>query len=388
MGQNLTNGLYLPDEGERNSYAGLEANWRTLDALILTVNGKAAPNVANTWTAAQTFTAGIAGDLTGNVTGDLTGTASKAIADEDGTSIKTGYVNVAGNQTVSGDKTWTGSNTFNNLLPNATNTYSLGSSSYQWSAVYAQSYYYNGTAWGLDKANVWTGNNTFTSTITTKTNVDRTVAPTSDATYGTVICRDKNNSAMFRMQGTIKTDLSNVWDMMMVAPNASYITFFKYTISSSSSDRELRFKVTSVVPDDNSTADLGTSSNKWKTLNGVNPGALSLPDYNSTAKVDISGSITPDAYGNIWYTPTINGWLYVCFNVSNATTNDPVFYAQAKDSNVANANFVQTFFHPTSFGSHLSVFFPVTANKEFIIQINFTGHSIIKAHIIPCLGNV
>lgn len=45
MGQTLSSGIYLPDEGERNSYSGLEANWRTLDALILTVNGKAAPNV-------------------------------------------------------------------------------------------------------------------------------------------------------------------------------------------------------------------------------------------------------------------------------------------------------------------------------------------------------
>ena len=93
------------------------------------------------------------------------GTASKAIADEDGTSIKSGYVNVAGNQTVTGDKSFTGSNTFNNILPNATNTYSLGSSSYQWSSVYAQTYYYNGTAWGLDKANVWSGYNTFTNYI-------------------------------------------------------------------------------------------------------------------------------------------------------------------------------------------------------------------------------
>ena len=131
MGQTLTNGIYLPDEGERNSYSGLEANWRTLDALILTINGKAAPNIANTWTAAQTFTAGIAGDLTGNVTG----TASKAIADEDGTSIKTGYVNVAGNQTVTGDKSFTGSNTFNNILPNATNTYSLGTSTNKWKTI-------------------------------------------------------------------------------------------------------------------------------------------------------------------------------------------------------------------------------------------------------------
>ena len=32
MGQTLTNNIYLPDEGERNCYAGLAANWRALDA--------------------------------------------------------------------------------------------------------------------------------------------------------------------------------------------------------------------------------------------------------------------------------------------------------------------------------------------------------------------
>ena len=34
MGQTLTNGLYLPDEGERNCYSGLKSNWRALDAVI------------------------------------------------------------------------------------------------------------------------------------------------------------------------------------------------------------------------------------------------------------------------------------------------------------------------------------------------------------------
>lgn len=34
MGQTLTNGVYLPDEGERNCYTGLAENWRALDYLI------------------------------------------------------------------------------------------------------------------------------------------------------------------------------------------------------------------------------------------------------------------------------------------------------------------------------------------------------------------
>jgi hypothetical protein len=34
MGQTLTNGIYLPAEGERNCYEGLAANWTALDGMI------------------------------------------------------------------------------------------------------------------------------------------------------------------------------------------------------------------------------------------------------------------------------------------------------------------------------------------------------------------
>ena len=37
MGQTLTHGVYLPDEGERNCYSGLAANWSILDGAVGTV---------------------------------------------------------------------------------------------------------------------------------------------------------------------------------------------------------------------------------------------------------------------------------------------------------------------------------------------------------------
>lgn len=295
MGQTLTNGIYLPDEGERNSYSGLEANWRTLDALILTVNGKAAPNVANTWTAAQTFNAGIAGDLTGNVTGnvtgDLTGTAARAIADEDGTSIKSGYVNVAGNQTVTGDKSFTGSNTFNNILPNATNSYALGSSSYQWSSVYAQSYYYNGTAWGLDKTNVWTENNRFSknsalSDITSYTDTSMSFTGNSNTiffntrgssnypSYGTFLFAGYMSGTEPDRYGQLKllrsTDLKggtndgyvpdtsfNLW---RVSPHYSLMDFMEAVRVQNNGT------VNFLAPITTNATDLGTSTNQWKSV--------------------------------------------------------------------------------------------------------------------------
>ena len=456
----------------------------------------------------------------------INGTASKAIADEDGTNIKSGYVNVAGNQTVTGDKSFTGSNTFNNILPNATNTYSLGSSSYQWSAVYAQTYYYNGTAWGLDKSNAWSNTQTVTGNDkgwnVINTDIEKGVIPSANKS-SFVWWADKNNNFLGRICSRVHTDGttmlwlsslnyykngaldptgtsattslilgvdanaykfiqtnadfrpdanntsnlgtstnqwksvysqtyyyngtawgldqtnnwtgSNIFTGSVILPafgsnnykNYGIVTDYGYTQANNyyrflrttgiyntdntpdtSKPSFLTFRPNRLqtelmdniqvcnsgtnnylAPITNNATDLGTSTKKWKTLNGVNPGALSLPDYNSTAKVDISGSIIPDQYNNIYYTPPINGWLYVCFNLSNATTSDSIFYIQAKDNNVANSSFVQTSWMPTSSGtSSLAIFFPVVANKQFIMQINFSNYTIIKAHVIPCLGNV
>lgn len=37
MGQTLTHGVYLPDEGERNCYNGLASNWSILDGAVGTI---------------------------------------------------------------------------------------------------------------------------------------------------------------------------------------------------------------------------------------------------------------------------------------------------------------------------------------------------------------
>lgn len=373
MGQTLTNGIYLPDEGERNSYSGLEANWRTLDALILTVNGKAAPNIANTWTAAQTFTAGIIGDLTGNVTGnvtgDLTGTASRAIADEDGTSIKTGYVNVAGNQTVSGNKEFTGSNTFNSILPNATNTYSLGSSSYQWSSVYAQSYYYNGTQWGLDQPNTWSNINNFQREITLAGDRNAYVAPMWTGVGSGIAFLTQDASKGFYW-GSYTNDANNRKVLDTAKGNLRI-----YAGESGSGT------MVAVEPINAVNSQLGTSTNKWKTLNGVNPGALSLPNSpggSGTVNInyiDLSGDITiRDASSANFYTAICDGWIAInsyatLIQIADDTTLVCVTGAIGADG----------------FGQ---CYLPVRKNDSLRIVINQTNTNFQSFKLIPCQGNV
>ena len=57
-----------------------------------------------------------------------------------------------------------------NLIPAANDAYDLGSASKQWLNTYSKGYYYNGVAWGLDKANVWSENNQFAKINTIETN--------------------------------------------------------------------------------------------------------------------------------------------------------------------------------------------------------------------------
>lgn len=57
-----------------------------------------------------------------------------------------------------------------NLIPAANDAYDLGSASKQWLNTYSKGYYYNGVAWGLDKANTWSANNQFAKINTIETN--------------------------------------------------------------------------------------------------------------------------------------------------------------------------------------------------------------------------
>ena len=384
---------FLPKTTSVYSLGSSSYQWSAVYAQTYYYNGTQwGLDKANTWTGYNTFTNYIALQESAVIPA---GGYGKGIAFRDYQSNRFGYIqpyltpDSEKRLLIGVDSGDIASNS--NIIPTANNAVNLGSSSYQWSSVYAQTYYYNGTAWGLDKANEWTGSNKFKS-ANSNFGLQSTIAEagSTTATSNWIYWQDKNGF----QDAYISRD---VWgdggDTLRISISGKRSNGAPST-SGASVECGIRLDITangskSVRPFDNGSTDLGTSTNKWKSFNGINPGALSLPDYNSTAKVDISGSIIPDQYGNIYYTPPINGWLYVCFNISNATTTtDPIFYIQAKDNNVANSNFVQTSLMPTSDTSSLAIFFPVVANKRFVMQINFSNYTIIKAHVIPCLGNV
>lgn len=617
MTTTLSEGVKVPDVGSVNWAGDLEVNWNLLNGALANLSGNVKTDRDNTWTGEQSFTLPIVGSITG--------TAAKAIADEDGTSIKTGYGKLAGNQT------WTGSNTFSgikstgvirvekssgdtefeivngevdattntlsrqddirfydkntkitgglrltyttdtgtkielyarswkadgtasynrsmtiytngqtgeyyttletNFQPKITGVYSLGTSSYQWSSVYAQSYYYNGTAWGLDKSNVWTGaSNTFSSILNQNINSIYSEIPSSDhfAVKGITDNNGDNVFAIsfadrssgqrdvtFRVYNTDGTqqgvglyknndgshdykpmssnavnlgtstnqwksvyansyyyngvawglDKVNEWSetnaFTKAYSDATYSAIFGFsnlksvhtsplavffdvrgssnyasygaglwagyvttgsvryghlkfvrttdkrgeTNSGTILDTNFSFidmafhysminfmesvRITndgtenSLKPITTSVTDLGTSTNKWKTLNGINPGALSLPDKDKRIAIDTTGWTYTGSYANQILIngaiQTISGWLYI--RIENTTASD---YVTIRMNAVAIEN--PTLIQPGSSATPvISVLFPVVAGVPVYV---YTTKAPAKIYLYECLGNV
>lgn len=138
---------------------------------------------------------------------------------------------------------------------------------------------------------------------------------------------------------------------------------------------KLRFKPGStdceLVPDTTNLIDLGTSTNKWKSINGLNPGALSLP---GTGVIDISSNITVlDGTTANKFTPQVNGWLHI-----NGTGTDASIYAiQGRVGMKSTGN---------QASSRCAVLVPVVAGAEVAVTCKLS--TLTWANITPCQGNV
>ena len=332
MGQTLTHGVYLPDEGERNCYAGLAANWQILDSAVGTI---------------AEHTSALSGKA------PLVHTHTK--------SDVTDLLN-------------------SNFIPSANNSYDLGSSSYQWNNLYAKNYYYNGVAWGLDQNNRWTGSNRFDSSI-----ILPAFGSSNYKNYG--IATSKGYSGNNNYYKFLRTTGIYGYDDTPDTSKPSFLTFRPHDLKTEIMDSIAACNNGTddyLAPITNNTTDLGTSTNKWKTLNGINPGALSLPDF--SAEFDVSGQIVPPAgenqisinWGKNTFTPSVNGWLSV--RIHKATVIKIYRESRASycfDSRIDSAD-------------DICVCSPVVAGVEYTIKIQATQFSSGFDHfrLSPCQGNV
>ena len=315
-----------------------------------------------------------------NISALGTAVASKAADDS--------VVHLAGAETITGDKTFTGATVTHNVTPETDNTYSLGSASYQWASVYAQTYYYKGTAWGLDKYNQWTEVNDFGNLIGLNgaelwfknINIDDFTTNPAEVSAKSILQLWNKNTTQYS-GGLIDyqmTDGSHIFE----------IVCFGYPLNSTTPHQH-RFRFAAYrdggadfYPIYNGVVNLGSSTNKWKTLNGINPGALSLPDYSKVVSIDTTNWVVP---GDNNYTPILDGWLYV---IAKDTATSSIFiYSSGLNGDPQYSGSV--YGNGTQGTGRLSIMFPVRANVQYTVILRGDSASDIYAvRFYPCLGNV
>ena len=191
------------------------------------------------------------------------------------------------------------------IAGSGTNNY-LGTSSNHWTAIYSDSYYYGTTAWGLDKANVWTT----AQTISTTSNSLLVFKYGTNSNYNDIRFNDENDSMFCVLRA--KAGYTTISQKHLSASN--WYDGSSVVLDSNGSIRVIaydgteqwttNFTPTGIYPTSNNALNLGTTTNKWKTLNGINPGALSLPNLSSGTGVSLSAGANS-------YSPPSSGWLSI-----------------------------------------------------------------------------
>lgn len=123
---------------------------------------------------------------------------------------------------------------------------------------------------------------------------------------------------------------------------------------------------------------LGTSYDKWDTINGINPGALSLPDlYNW---IDISGYLTTGSTSNT-YTAPADGYISI---LTTSSQNSAIYWSDS------NGIIGDTAYHSVNLEGTkrvANITFPVNKGVSYIIVLK-SINTVVSAKFFPCLGNV
>lgn len=237
-------------------------------------------------------------------------------------------VDLTNNQTVGGNKEFTGTTTAHDLVPSATDIYNFGSSTAQWNNAYIKSLTINGTQF---LPNNYMTLNTL-QTVTSAKNYtnyqdinpyrlrikspaqEKGVIPASNQWNGFVFC-DKNNEYMFSIeQGVMPNGIIQLNFAGRANDNdTTYTVFLRYINNSDLTTNYVN--IIDLLPFGNGIRKLGDTNAKWKSFNGINPGALSLWS-NNYISLDTTGfDVTSTTIGT--FTPTVDGWATLVIGQKN-----------------------------------------------------------------------
>lgn len=353
MGQTLTNGVFLPDEGERNCYTGLAANWRALDYLIGGYNVHVDDAVIhvtqadrNKWDAvtskadASALTA-----HTGNTTIHVTA-ADKAKWDA-----------VTGKADSSALTAHTGDNTI----------HVTAADKQTWDAVTTKA----NDADVLHK----TGDETKSGDLT----VNKIITNNIVSATGYVAIQSKgSNRSVSMYNGSSAGDGGGFWAYGKDSSNGSDCRLQIYNTAKSSYER-IDLVNSAWLPSPTKELDCGSASNKYKSFNGIAPGLMSFPDI--SAGVDISGYISVTNGQNVLstYTAPVDGWISINLGRSSG----------AIGLIVSNGSYSIGTRENTYPDNHREcpVIMPVFKNDTVTI-LSSLADSVLWAYFYPCMGNL
>lgn len=192
----------------------------------------------------------------------------------------------------------------------------------------------------------------------------------------TLQSRGTNRScAMFN--GSSASDGGGFWCYGKDSSNGSDCRLQIYNTSKSRYER-IDLVNSQFLPSPSGELDCGGSSNKWKSINGINPGSLSLPDLNNG--IDISGYLSTGSATNDSYTALANGYIGVIYASSSAggcyvyNYTDGVFI---RSNSITDSTYTNV----------CGCFIPILKNQTLNISTRAT-ESIVSAKFFPCQGNV
>ena len=324
MGQTLTNGVYLPDEGERNCYNGLAANWQILD------------NSVGTIASHTTQIAGKANAVHTHTKSDITDFPA--------------YGNAAGTICEGNDSRLSDARTPVSHTHTKSDVTDL-----------------------FNSANEWTALNSYTKGIWLNGAREAYIFPENAASYSGLAFATESYTQSFRFGDftTSNNEVSFNYNNAYLSIAAGYY----------SSDSKNKVEITPRNADESS---IGTSSYKWKTFNGLNPGALSFPDGTTdNSDTTFNPDTTTWAQNGTSFTITaqVTGWLHI--RIKNVTGNFVWVKRASSGSNqtwglVGDSN-------SNSDISDIGLNVPVIKDKTYTLKLKTAS---FYAVIFLCLGNV
>ena len=419
----LPNGIIVPEKFSRDWYADLYHNWQELDNLL----GGGTPKdgtltIQKNGTTVGTFSANQATDETVNIEVPDVNNGTLTIQ-QNGTTVDTFTANsssdktvniqcvdLTNNQTVGGNKEFTGTTTAHDVIPSATDTYNFGSSSAQWNNAYIKSLTINGVACGdilthnvsefvdvssnqtIGGLKTWTSYQTISGSYigdepssNSRTCLYLTSNRDTIGKSGIYITKFRQN----RSQGSMGGGDSQMLNIDVFENGVRTNSVFRFTFKGWQNDVSTKAYFEPFSSDTQSF--LGTASYPWadvctNAINGLNPGALSLPS-NSYVNVDTTNwdlTCQNELMGS--FTPTADGWLML--HVANSGTNEVNFWIIGGVIRINNKSTLNT----SDNKNFNMITIPVEKDKTYNIYGNASeyvaGRSIAYCRFMPCRGNV